>query len=152
MDCFLFKNWFFDNSVPEVRKFLRENDLKEKAVLLIDNAPSHLGEQELVSEGIRVKFLPPNVTPLRQPMDQGFLENIKRTYRKELIGKLIEEEGKKSVIDLLKSIMIKDVIYLVADAWDHTTNSSLKKSWKKLWPAICYANEMANCGLVQVWL
>ena len=53
MDCFLFKNWFFDNSVPEVRKFLRENDLKEKAVLLIDNAPSHPGEEELVSEGIK---------------------------------------------------------------------------------------------------
>ena len=81
-------------------------------------------------------------------MDQGILDNIKRTYRKELIGKIIEEEGKKSVIDLLKSITIKAIIYMVAGAWDRTTNSSLKKSWKKLRPAIRCVNEMANGYLV----
>ena len=39
---------------------------------------------------------------------------------------------------------------MVADAWDRTTNSSLKKSFKKLWQAICCVNEMANGDLVQV--
>lgn len=45
-----------------------------------------LKEQELVSEGIRVKFLLPNVTSLQQPKNQG---NVKRSYRKELINKRI---------------------------------------------------------------
>lgn len=39
---------------------------------------------------------------------------------------------------------------MVADAWDCITKSSLKKSWKKLWPAICATNEMASDDLVQV--
>ena len=51
---------------------------------------------------------------LLQPMDQGVLENIKCVYEKELLSKIIEEEGEKSVIGLLKSINTKDVTYMVA--------------------------------------
>ena len=31
---------------------------------------------------ITAKFLPPNVTAVLHPMDQGVLESIKRVYRK----------------------------------------------------------------------
>lgn len=41
----------------------------------MDNCPAHPGEEELVSGDIKTIFLPPNVTPLLQPMDQGVLEN-----------------------------------------------------------------------------
>lgn len=146
MDGFIFKNWFFKNFVPDVKKFLKEKNLPAKAILLIDNAPSHPGEKELVEGDIKVKFLPPNVTPLIQPMDQGVLDTIKRYYRKELLTKILTEEENESVSVsyLLKSINIKHVIYMIADAWDRVSEKTLNKSWKKLWPAACLKEELSD--------
>ncbi|GBN77740.1 hypothetical protein AVEN_247460-1 [Araneus ventricosus] len=42
---------------------------------------------------IKAAFLPPNVTALLQPMDQGVLQNVKCSYRKMLLRKLIESDG-----------------------------------------------------------
>lgn len=136
MDSVIFKRWFFDNFVPSVKKYLQENNLPIKAVLLIDNAPSHPSAEELTSGEITVQFLPPNVTPLLQPMDQGVLESMKKVYRRQLLRTLLEKEGEESVIQLLKSINVKHVIYMVASAWEKVTEVALIKSWKKLWPSI----------------
>jgi hypothetical protein len=75
MDREVFENWFHKHFLPEVRAFLKERRLPQKAVLLIDNAPSHPKESVLTSDDgiILVKFLPPappNATAIIQPMDQ----------------------------------------------------------------------------------
>jgi len=44
----------------------------------LDNAPSHPSEEELMKRDIKAIFLPPNVTSLIQPMDQGVIEWLKR--------------------------------------------------------------------------
>ncbi len=71
----IFAHWFHTNFVPVVSKRLREIGVEPKAVLLLDNCSAHPNEDELVSSDgkIRAKFLPPNVTSLIQPMDQGVL-------------------------------------------------------------------------------
>lgn len=71
MDSSLFKAWFFDKFVPHCRSALRDLNLPEKALLLLDNAPSHPGSDTLVTEdgNIRCVFLPPNTTSMIQPMD-----------------------------------------------------------------------------------
>ena len=50
--------------VPQIREHLELQNLSQKAVLLIDNAPSHPAELQMKSKGgnIFVKFLPLNVT------------------------------------------------------------------------------------------
>lgn len=62
-----------------------------KALLLLDNAPSHPGIATLVCKdsNITAMFLPPNTTSLFQPMDQGVLEALKRRYRKALLQKIL---------------------------------------------------------------
>ncbi|XP_025425198.1 jerky protein homolog-like [Sipha flava] len=67
----IFKNWFFETFVPTTKTFLKQKKLPKKAVLFIDNAPCHPSESELRDGEIYVKFLPPNVTSLIQPMDQA---------------------------------------------------------------------------------
>ena len=58
-----------------------------KALLLLDNCSVHPDEELLVSEDglITAKCLPPNVTSLIQPMDEGVLESLKCCYRKSLL-------------------------------------------------------------------
>ena len=70
-------------------KHMQEMGLGAKALLLLDNAPTHLAATNLVSKegNIRAMYLPPNTTALFQPMDQGVLEAFKRRYCKALLQK-----------------------------------------------------------------
>ena len=51
-----------------------------------------------------VKFLPANITSILQPM-----------------------------VDFIKKVTIKDWIYLIAEAWDKTPQSTLFKAWNKVY-------------------
>lgn len=142
MDSVLFKRWFYDQFVPEVSRFLKKQHLPVKAVLLMDNAPSHPTEEELRRGEIVVKFLPPNVTSVLQPMDQGVLENIKKNYRRLLLEHLLESTENSDLISSLRSISIKNVVYWISQAWDSVQESTIQKSWSKL--SVC--SDDSNLG------
>lgn len=133
MDCTIFKDWFFKEFVPVVEATLKKKNLPRKAILLIDNAPSHPDITELSSGDIKAYFFPPNVTSLIQPLDQGVLETLKRNYRKKLLQFLIQnlDEG-NTVTEALKKITVKDAVIWSSMAWDEVKKSTLQKSWRKL--------------------
>ncbi|KFD50251.1 hypothetical protein M514_08879 [Trichuris suis] len=70
-----------------VKKYQGLTGKTGKVLLLIDNAPAHPSAEYLnvVDELVTVKFLPPNVSALIQPMDQGVIEILKWHYRKQLL-------------------------------------------------------------------
>lgn len=137
MDGALFKEWFFDEFVPAVKKHLKSKNLPTRAVLLLDNAPSHPSECVLKKGNIKALFLPPHVTPLIQPMDQGVIEWLKRRYRRKYVGSLLDktEEG-CNLFQAMKNLNIKDAIYTAAAAWDEIKQTTLQKAWKKIWPSL----------------
>jgi hypothetical protein len=61
MDREIFENWFHKHFVPECCAFLKERGLLQKAVLLLDSAPSHPRESLLTSDDglIIIKFMSP---------------------------------------------------------------------------------------------
>lgn len=65
MDKGIFTKWVLDKWTPEVKSFLASKGLLPKAILVLDNAPSHPHESSLVTEDSMLVpvFLPPNVTP-----------------------------------------------------------------------------------------
>jgi hypothetical protein len=60
--------------------------LPKKAVLLLYNVSAHPNENVLKSDNVKlsVKDLPPNVTTLIQPMDQGTIATTERHYRQHV--------------------------------------------------------------------
>ena len=62
--------------------------------------------------------MPPNVTASIQFMDQGVIEESKRLYRKQVLCRLlfVENESNDSVVAFSKTINLKDVYYMLADA------------------------------------
>lgn len=93
-------------------------------------------DTELQSDdgNITCYFLPPNTTPLIQPMDQSVIETLKRRYRKTFIQELVCEEGETSLKEFWKGYNLKMVIDNVSDAWTEMSADTLKRSWNKLWP------------------
>nr|XP_053637313.1 myoneurin-like [Cherax quadricarinatus] len=77
-----------------VKSYLEEKNLPLKALLIMDNAPArHPSLQDYVLpefDFTTVKFLPPNTTPLIQPMDQEVIGNFKKLYTKSLFQRCFE--------------------------------------------------------------
>lgn len=131
MDRVIFKKWFYEKFIPQVKTYLQENNLPPKAVLLLDNAPAHPDAEELKSEDgkIFVAYFPPNVTSIAQPMDQGVIETMKRLYRKDLMLQLLEEAD---FMGFWKSLNLKEAIYAAARAWNGVKESNIKKAFYKI--------------------
>ena len=93
VDTTIFSLWFHNHFVHSVQKQLQEMKLPKKALLILDNCSAHPDEELLVSKDKLVKamFLPPNVTSLIQPMDQGVLECLKRHYKRSLLCYLMKQ-------------------------------------------------------------
>lgn len=146
----VFKEWFDGIFVPSVKKFLKKKKLPQKALLILDNCPGHPPEDELKSKGFRVLFLPPNVTPLLQPMDQNVIQTVKMHYKKALLYKVLSKEC--SVIQSLKETNLKDVVFDLANAWENLPEKTIVCLWRNLCPDLALleqykkkkSNEMGN--------
>lgn len=120
--------------IPAVKKKQLETGRVEKVLLLLDNAPSHPSADELntVDENVQVLYLPPNVTSLIQPMDQGVIEATKRIYKRSLARRLLLSDDEVPVVQFMKGISLKDCCEMIANAWEKVTVSGLQKAWNNL--------------------
>lgn len=133
MDRKLFSEWFHDCFVNDVRRFSKKNKLPPKAVLLLDNCSAHhCGGDTLSSDDgmISAFFLPPNVTSIAQPMDQGVIQNIKTNYRKKLELTLMTSND--SLTNAIRQITLKDVVFWLHESWESVLPNTIEKSWKQI--------------------
>lgn len=134
MTTTLFKDWFFHHFVTQVKESFKSLGLPEdsKAILLLDNCKAHPPVAELVSGNIFATLLPPNVTSLIQPMDQGVIQNFKCFYRSSFVRGLLNAEC--DVTDFQKKFNVKDAVYAVSMSWAQVKEVTLQRCWRKLWP------------------
>ncbi|XP_034962830.1 tigger transposable element-derived protein 1-like isoform X3 [Zootoca vivipara] len=136
-----FIEWVHEVFGPSVRKYLRDKNLPMKCLLVVDNAPAHPPslEGELVEEFsfIDVKFLPPDTTPLLQPMDQQVISNFKKLYTRALFQRCFEvtSDTELTLREFWKNhFSILHGLHLIDKAWRDVSQRTLKSAWKKLWP------------------
>ena len=112
VDTTIFSSWFHDTFVPGVQSKLQSMGIEPKALLILDNCSAHPDEELLVSADglVTAKFLPPNVTSLIQPMDQGVLESLKRRYRKSLLRDILLSDEHPDVVEFIKKVDMKVVV------------------------------------------
>lgn len=132
--------------IPAVRKFqievLKISLGEVKAVLVLDNAPAHPSEEQLVSDDgrIRVLYLPPNTTSVIQPMDQGVISALKRHYTRRYLKEMLAVQDDDEEVDTrgvktlanIKAYTIRSAIYNFSYIWDALKVSTLTNSWKLL--------------------
>ena len=150
MTANLFRDWFHHQFVPHVRSKLTSLGEKPTALLLVENCSAHPDDEELVSDNgaIFTKFLPPNVTSLIQPMDQGVLQTLKKRYKKKLLRRLIiEDDMGRSVVDFLKGVNMKVVAEMTAEAWSEIKQDTLRKSWQKIIPVSPLPTVSRGCAI-----
>ena len=108
MDTGLFYDWFHNDFIPYVREKLAALGLEGRAVLVLDNCSAHPNAEDLVSDDkkIFVEYLPPNVTALIQPMDQGVLKALKLHYKRKLLRRLLIEDDRGVLLLLFSNLLL----------------------------------------------
>ncbi|GBN40854.1 hypothetical protein AVEN_204107-1 [Araneus ventricosus] len=130
MNTDIFKQRFFDEFALKVEKHLEEKKLPRRALLLIDNAPSHPEVEDLKSGNIKAMFLPVNITSLIQPMDQGVINDLKLKYRKFILAHVLEEDA-ASLNQQIKKIKVKNAMYWLPESWGKIKPET-KNSWNNI--------------------
>lgn len=74
--------------------------------------------------------MPPNVTPLIQPMDQNALRLTKLFYRKHLLSTILLT--KDNIQEALKRLSLKDAVINLSSAWDELNPAVIKKCWNNI--------------------
>ncbi len=126
---------------PEVRRRTGRDVL-----LIIDNSPSHDHPQ---MKGVRVEYLPANVTSWKQPMDMGIIAAIKERYKYALLNKNIDffelgENEKRHLVEIAKKMRagtaglmygraphLMDVATIAKESWDAVSQQTIQKCYKK---------------------
>ncbi|XP_015186874.1 PREDICTED: tigger transposable element-derived protein 1-like [Polistes dominula] len=122
----IFQNWFTEHFCPSVKRYCEFKNLEPKALLLIDNAPSHLTHLSNLTTCIPVEmvFLPPNTTSLIQPMDQGVVSNFKASYLRWTFRQLIDKTDGKG-LDNINAQDIEELLQVITG--ESLSNDDLKE-------------------------
>ncbi|XP_069780147.1 jerky protein homolog [Narcine bancroftii] len=138
MDADIFTRWFHNIFVPSVKGNLRKKGMSENSdvILLLDHSRAHPPAEKLRNGNIFVCYLPPNVTSLIQPMNQGVIQNVKILYRRDFMWRMTNFDG--TILEFQKKYSLKDAIYNVSCAWNSVKSETLRRCWQKLWPIIIF--------------
>ena len=150
MTKFIFKEWFTKYLCPAIERYLKQKNLSQKALILLDNAPSHPDDLKELHPHFKVEFLPANTTSILQPMDQGVISTFKKLYMKKCMIELMEatKDHKNTVEEFWKSYNVKNALDNVAKSWNEVTTRNLRAVWKNLLVnrSITIEDEIASVG------
>lgn len=120
--------------IPQALQFQQKEGINGKILLLLDNAPSHPPLEQLnrVNEKVEIVYLPPNVTAIIQPLDQGAISITKKYYKKNLLRNLLFAEKLEGADEFLKRLNYRDCFPILNEAWKTVKESTLHKIWKPL--------------------
>ena len=144
MSKLLFKDWFENCFIPNVKNYCKRKNIAYKILLVLDNATGHGKELANVDENVKIVFLPPNTTSLIQPMDQGLIATFKVGFKHLLMTQAIKVvDGRTTnLIQFLKKITILDAIKLIDKAWQNVPKSAAKEFGTNFYSARNLTNQM----------
>jgi len=129
MDRIIFKEWYTDVFLREI---MEKHGQNARCVLLLDNAPSHPPAEELNLINDLCLYLPPNVTAISQPMDQGIIEKVKKIYKRQVLETILLFNDTERISDFFKTWNMINCCNTIAYAWDTVTSVNIKNAWKNL--------------------
>ncbi|KFD62076.1 hypothetical protein M514_25795 [Trichuris suis] len=124
---------------PFVENYCKRNNVENRCFLIVYNCTANPPGVTEYGRNIRVMFLPPNITSLLQPCDQGFIAIIKAYYTQNVMRHIVnaidrESNSRTSLREIWKNYNINMVIANLGDALDRLTVSVRNSIWGSLCP------------------
>ena len=102
----------------------------KKVALVLDNCPAH---PKLTLKNIELVFIPPNVTSLIQPLDQGIIKSFKTYYRSAMRRQIIQciDDDMGTSSDSAKKLTVLDALHLTSKSWSEVSETCIKNCFIK---------------------
>ena len=130
MDEYLMANYY----IPHLKKHLPEH---MSALLVFDNFRAHSTDNVVDSftkNKLKFLHLPPNCTPIIQPLDVGVNAGFKKRIRDKFtdwpvdqFDDVVYQKGTKSE-KFHKAASVDQLLGWIIKSWDETTNETIQKS------------------------
>ncbi|XP_053993975.1 jerky protein homolog-like [Hylaeus volcanicus] len=132
MDRNVFADWLKNHFRPAVRRQQLERGVDAKVLLLLHNSENRVlpTEEEKQDDNFEIVYFPTNATSILQPMGQGIIETMKKSYRHRLLRKILEFPG--GLEEFFKHFDMKNCIDIVNETWTDVTQIDICKSWEKI--------------------
>ncbi|XP_043258962.1 jerky protein homolog-like [Colletes gigas] len=131
MDQEIFGDWYQNHFKPAVREHQTMTGSYGKIILLLDNYREYnLPKEFLQDDDFEIIFLPANIAPLLQPMNQGVIEETKRSYRRKMLHRIMNFPG--GVQQFYSDYDLKDCIDLLHEAWTEISATNIQNTWKSI--------------------
>lgn len=121
---------------PAIEKYCVQNNLPNKALLILDNAACHPVNLSDLSDNVRVKYLHDSTANLMQPMGQGVASAFKAQYLKRTFEHILEAtdgEDTAMIREFWRNYNIMDAVDIMV-AWEALRPATMNSVWRKLWP------------------
>ncbi|XP_051830692.1 tigger transposable element-derived protein 1-like [Antechinus flavipes] len=143
----IFHEWFTYFFCPAVEKYCAQNNLANKALLILENAPCHPVNLSDLSDNVRVEYLIENKANPIQPMGQGVISTFKAHYLRKTFQHLLggtDGEDKSTVREFWRNYNIMNAVDNIAEAWDELEPSLMNSVWKKIWPECVHVHDVSQ--------
>ncbi|GBL54826.1 Tigger transposable element-derived protein 4 [Araneus ventricosus] len=97
---------------------------KRNVAIIVDNCTAHNQPENL--KAIEIVFLPPNVTALLQPLDQGTICDFKRKYKKMVVKDLIKVLDRNEKLE----VSVLDAINYEHKSWSSVSSRSVSNCFR----------------------
>ena len=137
-DKAIFRRWWHEVFLPEVQKLTAD-----PIALIFDGFSGHDESCADPLQQVKIFKLPPNVTSIYQPLDQGIIAALKVRYKSSLLARLVETDEAISKLQSLAQQLtagsaglkygapphVGDALVLLKDAWDNIS-STIAACWR----------------------
>ncbi|XP_045499561.1 jerky protein homolog-like [Colias croceus] len=123
----LFEKWFFECFLPEVKEFLKEQDLPQTALLLLFPAACHPSTVFLNKEDNFPSLLLPNNSHERLST-QIVLNSMKKNYKDSILRMILQRES----FEDLSNFNLKDMASLLLDCWKAVPASDILSAFDNI--------------------
>ena len=121
-------NPIFNQYLKDLDEHFKRNG--RKILLFVDNAPVHIVDEKTVLTNLEVRFFPPNLTSVLQPLDAGIIRSLKALARKfEVLSILgnIDDNVFVHASEFAKKLTVLDAIKFIDKSWSLVTKETVMK-------------------------
>jgi hypothetical protein len=105
-------NPIFNQYLKELDGYFKRRD--RKIVLFLDNAPVHIVDKATILTNVELRYFPPNLTSVLQPLDAGIIRSLKALARKfEVLSILNNINDSLHASELAKKLTVLDAVKFI---------------------------------------
>lgn len=138
------QEWYLERFIPSVIKYLKNQNLPKKSLLVVANISSFPDEVDMkikTADGLMdVMFVPQFAADIFQNMGQDMTSTLKRFYKKRLLMDFLSKPFTR-IDAVMGRYGVKEAVCNLVYAWQRVPPAYLANYWLQIWQAVAYSPE-----------